>query len=151
MKCVNHPEKDAVAMCVSCGVGVCADCRKVVHGATYCQECEATHQPMRVYPQGGRTTLNVWAVLAWILAVVGWWPGLEFVSVAGIVLGFVALGDIALSGNRESGRAYAYAAIACAGVGLVVKFALGAYMLANGMELSPWLNPFRYVGPANGS
>ena len=28
MKCLNHPEKDALAMCVSCGVGLCSDCRK---------------------------------------------------------------------------------------------------------------------------
>ena|GEM_PF-3191869 len=149
MKCVNHMEKDAVAMCVSCGVGLCSDCRHVVHGASYCENCAATHEPMRVEP-GARSGLNVWAVIAWILAVVGWWPGLEFVSIAGLVLGFVALGDISLRGGGQSGRIYAYAAIACAGLGLLIKLALVLYMLKYGIEVSPWLNPFKYFGMPNG-
>jgi hypothetical protein len=147
MKCVNHSDKDAVAMCVSCGVGLCSDCRKVVRGASFCPDCAETHQPMRVDPRAG-SGLNVWAVIAWILAVVGWWPGLEFVSIAGLVLGFVALGDMSLRGG-QSGRAYAYAAIACAGIGLLVKLAIVVYMLKTGIELSPWVNPFRYFGGEN--
>lgn len=149
MKCLNHPEKDAVSMCVSCGVGLCADCRKVVRGATYCEECEKTHQPMRVYP-GTSAGTNVWAVVAWILAVVGWYPGLQFVSIGGLILGFVALGDIALRGYAQAGRAYAYAAIVCAALGIITYGGLMFYMLVNGMEISPWLDPFKYLDFANG-
>ena len=62
---------------------------------------------MRVYPGGAGNGLNVWSVIAWALAVVGWWPGLEFVSIGGIVLGFVALGDMKLRNIEQSGRTYA--------------------------------------------
>jgi len=145
MKCVNHPDTDAIALCVSCGVGLCADCRKVVRGATFCADCAATHQPMRINP-GASGGTNVWAVFAWVLAVVGWYPPLLFLEVAGVILGFVALGDISLSGGRQSGRGYAIGAIVCAGIGLIANIAVVAYMLANGLELSPWLNPLKYMG-----
>ena len=107
MKCVNHDQKDAIAMCVACGVGLCPDCRKVVRGATYCEDCAKTHEPMMVHP-GEKPGLNAWAVVAWILAVVGWWPGLAFVSLAGLALGFVALGDMALRGGAQSGAAHTH-------------------------------------------
>ena len=152
MRCVNHPEKDAIAMCVSCGVGLCSDCRKVVRGATFCADCEATHEPMRIRP-GAETRLNAWAVLAWLLAIVGWWPRFEFLlfSVAGFFLGLVALADINLRSQGQAGKGYAYAAIVCAALGMVLKLGLMAYMLKYGLDMSPWLNPFKYFGTGNGS
>jgi hypothetical protein len=146
MKCINHPEKDAVAMCVSCGVGLCADCRKrEPGGATYCEECQRTHEPPKVYPGRAGNGFNIWSVSAWILAIVGWWPGLEFVSIAGILLGFVALGDMRLSNSQQGGRVYAYAAIACGAGGLIVKLALVGYMLYSGVIKSPF-DAYKYVG-----
>ena len=151
MRCLNHPEKDAVAMCVSCGVGLCADCRKVVRGATFCADCEKTHEPMRVRP-GVQPGLNVWAVLAWILAVVGWWPPFEFLifSVAGFFLGLVAVADIGLRSQAQVGKGYAYAAVICAALGMLLKLGLMAYMLKYGLGMSPWLDPFKYFGGENG-
>jgi len=145
MKCINHPEKDAVAMCVSCGIGLCADCRKRENGKTYCEECAKTHEPMRVYPGRAGNGFNIWSVAAWILAVVGWWPGLEFVSIAGILLGFVALGDLRLSSPQQGGRVYAYAAIGCGLGGLIIKLALVGYMLYSGIIKSPF-DAYKYVG-----
>ena len=43
MKCANHPEIDSVAFCAQCGRSLCADCKHEVKGATYCEECLATH------------------------------------------------------------------------------------------------------------
>jgi hypothetical protein len=146
MKCANHPEKDAVGVCVSCGTGVCADCRNVVRGATYCEDCLKTHEPMRVFPGGDKGHgINMWAVIAWILAIVGWWPGLEFVSIGGILLGFVALGDIRARDYTQSGRAYAYAAIACGTGGLAVKLVWFFYLLHAGV-VSSVFDAYKYLG-----
>jgi len=39
MKCWAHPEVDAVAVCVSCGKGLCRDCSIVIAGNNYCKTC----------------------------------------------------------------------------------------------------------------
>jgi hypothetical protein len=39
VKCDQHHEKEAVAVCVSCGTGVCEDCRLLLAGKNYCQHC----------------------------------------------------------------------------------------------------------------
>ena len=39
MKCANHKEKDAVAMCSICGTGMCAECDIRLAGRFYCQKC----------------------------------------------------------------------------------------------------------------
>lgn len=36
MKCHLHPDRDAVGYCVSCGQGVCAECRREVAGTIRC-------------------------------------------------------------------------------------------------------------------
>lgn len=39
MKCVNHADRDAVAMCSVCGKGICAECDIKLVGKYYCQNC----------------------------------------------------------------------------------------------------------------
>lgn len=39
MKCVNHLEKDSVAVCNHCGKSICADCLVEIKGENYCKEC----------------------------------------------------------------------------------------------------------------
>jgi hypothetical protein len=39
MKCVNHPELDAVGMCISCAKSVCSTCEVKISGETYCKDC----------------------------------------------------------------------------------------------------------------
>lgn len=148
MKCANHPDKDAVAICVSCGTGLCTDCRASGRMTKFCDECARSAEPMRVYPAGEKHGHNAWAVVAWVLAVVGCWPGLDFVSVAGVILGFVALGDMRLKDKvrEQFGRGYAIGAIAIGVARLVVTLVFLAYLLEKGLSLSPWLNPFKYVG-----
>lgn len=39
MKCMNHPDVDAVAKCISCGSSICDDCRVVLKSENYCKKC----------------------------------------------------------------------------------------------------------------
>ncbi|AGL02664.1 hypothetical protein [Desulfoscipio gibsoniae] len=41
MKCVNHPEVDAEALCVICNAPVCRQCRITLNDRNYCQACLA--------------------------------------------------------------------------------------------------------------
>ena len=45
MKCINHPERDAVAVCISCHSPLCAECRTHVKGKIYCEKCVNTLFP----------------------------------------------------------------------------------------------------------
>ena len=39
MKCYDHPDKEAVAICKSCGKGLCQECNVNVQRISYCREC----------------------------------------------------------------------------------------------------------------
>jgi hypothetical protein len=39
MQCLNHIDREAVAMCISCQKFYCADCRTVIDGKNYCFPC----------------------------------------------------------------------------------------------------------------
>jgi hypothetical protein len=39
LKCAKHPRRDAIAVCISCGIGVCRDCEIKVLNRTHCKEC----------------------------------------------------------------------------------------------------------------
>jgi len=41
MKCVNHPEKEAVKLCNHCGKTVCTECLLEIKGENYCKQCIA--------------------------------------------------------------------------------------------------------------
>ena len=41
MYCKNHPEKEAVGICVYCGAPFCSDCLVDVNGKKYCKEHNA--------------------------------------------------------------------------------------------------------------
>lgn len=45
MKCHLHPDRDAVGYCVSCGQGVCAECRREVAGTIRCPNHTAAIAP----------------------------------------------------------------------------------------------------------
>lgn len=42
MKCFNHPKEDAIAVCKSCGKGVCKECAVILAGDSYCKTCVET-------------------------------------------------------------------------------------------------------------
>jgi hypothetical protein len=39
MQCANHPDREPVGACVSCGKFICMECRNMIGGKTYCQPC----------------------------------------------------------------------------------------------------------------
>ena len=39
MRCYRHPDRDAIAVCVGCGRGICEDCATKIGGKFYCKEC----------------------------------------------------------------------------------------------------------------
>jgi len=42
MKCAQHPDVDAVGYCRQCGRALCAECKRDVRGALYCENCLAS-------------------------------------------------------------------------------------------------------------
>jgi RNA polymerase-binding transcription factor DksA len=40
MKCINHPETEAVTTCWLCDNPICAECRTVVKGKDCCIKCQ---------------------------------------------------------------------------------------------------------------
>ncbi len=87
MKCKNHPQADAIGVCVGCGAGVCEQCRVTLGGRTYCQPCadrafeerpaEAPATPREQAP--GAVTSLVCALIGFMI-----WP-------LGIILGPIAI------------------------------------------------------------
>lgn len=39
MKCANHPEIDAVGVCIGCGKNICEICKVSFRGEIYCKQC----------------------------------------------------------------------------------------------------------------
>lgn len=71
MKCAVHSDKEAIGACVSCGKGICEECKVESESKFYCKECDAKKA------SGAFTTVEtaseqeiedgkVWAVLGYI-------------------------------------------------------------------------------------
>jgi len=45
MNCAKHTDLPAVAYCRICGKAICADCKREVQGAIYCEECLQARSP----------------------------------------------------------------------------------------------------------
>jgi len=44
MKCINHMDKDAAAVCNHCGKSICSDCLFMDKGQAYCRDCIGAKQ-----------------------------------------------------------------------------------------------------------
>jgi hypothetical protein len=42
MKCLVHPDREGIGICISCGRALCIDCKVAVDGKLYCKECLET-------------------------------------------------------------------------------------------------------------
>ena len=78
MACKFHPDRESVAMCVTCGAELCEECRKVApDGRSYCLEHlpQEVEMPPRAAPEGApaaagneSTGLAAACYFSWILA-----------------------------------------------------------------------------------
>lgn len=48
MKCISHPNLYAIGMCVECGRGICADCKRELGGKFYCRTCADAKSQNRI-------------------------------------------------------------------------------------------------------
>jgi hypothetical protein len=59
MKCFNHPEKDAVAICKNCNKGLCPECTAEVNNGIACKgKCEEEVLFLDKMIQKNKTILN---------------------------------------------------------------------------------------------
>ena len=96
MKCANHLEADAVAICIHCGKSICTDCQVQAKGENYCKDCfllkagqtkETNHSPAlaailsffipglgQIYNgQVGKGFLiffTAWLVIPWVIGII---------------------------------------------------------------------------------
>ncbi len=66
MKCAYHPGTDSVAYCAQCGRALCAECKRDVRGAVYCESCLASrvHNPGLPHILGPRGSPSAGVALA---------------------------------------------------------------------------------------
>ena len=64
-KCAHHPDRPAVATCVTCGEPVCAECARLVDGKYYCERHVPVAEVRTVpAPRGGRLRPGLLLLLA---------------------------------------------------------------------------------------
>ena len=69
MKCVQHPERDAVAVCNHCGKSVCSECQVQLKSETYCKDCIRVKLSQEVTREGHSPSLAV--LLSFIIGGLG--------------------------------------------------------------------------------
>ncbi|MFC2004750.1 hypothetical protein ACFLUY_00835 [Chloroflexota bacterium] len=62
MKCFQHPEKEAIGVCQTCGKGVCRDCYLEDGGVLYCSKACAP-ESSRLHVLGGRIFSSIIVLL----------------------------------------------------------------------------------------
>lgn len=92
MKCYKHPDRDAIAVCVVCGRGVCEDCATRIGGKFYCKEDaekifeRAPQYVARIEPTGRRSTsITVAAILFFIFGILEVVGSLPVMTAGGFV------------------------------------------------------------------
>ena len=96
-RCINHPDREGVGICVSCRSVVCVECSTKIDRMNYCIRClQAASQPARAAEENPRASV-VWGIPVLLLAFLG-----TAVVFAG--LGFVlALLRVAAGGGVTAG------------------------------------------------
>jgi len=92
MKCYRHPDRDAIAVCVGCGRGVCEDCAVKVGNRFYCKECaeKMLERPpqyaSRIQSERERSaTITVAAILFFIIGIIDVIGSLLIIAGGGLI------------------------------------------------------------------
>jgi len=128
LKCWLHPKVDAVAVCKSCGKGLCKDCVITISGQSYCKECiekglvaprvaptpEPIPTPTGVPTKGFFIVGGIGSIMNVVAAILlffdtlwfsgGWWYRLDIIDMSGAVLVFIGtlLAGIGYLGMRRN-------------------------------------------------
>ena len=96
MKCGKHNEREATAICVSCGKPICDECGTVIQGKHYCEDCSEVVADSG--PRERRRVINgfLWFVFSLVPGAGHMYMGLmqRGVMLLGIFLGLAALTNI---------------------------------------------------------
>ena len=67
MNCYYHPDREIVAMCVSCGKPICAECKVISKDKMYCNQCLINGKVSLIYEKGSWA----WWLLPTMLGIIG--------------------------------------------------------------------------------
>lgn len=67
MNCYYHPDREVVAMCVSCGKPICTECKVISKDKMYCNQCLTNGKVSLIYEKGSWA----WWLLPSLLGIIG--------------------------------------------------------------------------------
>src|SRR6266478_1709468 len=73
MNCAVHTEVEAAGYCQNCGKAICAQCKREVRDAVYCEPCLSA---MVVRPGASAVPAAPFGTNPWLAFALGWVPGL---------------------------------------------------------------------------
>jgi TM2 domain-containing membrane protein YozV len=101
MQCENHSEREALAICVSCGKPLCDECDSIAQGKHYCEECieKIVEEPVtkKEVIKGNRDINGfLWFIFSLMPGAGHMYMGLmkRGVMLLGIFLGVIALNNL---------------------------------------------------------
>ena len=101
MQCESHSEREAIAVCVSCGKALCDECDAMIQGKHYCEECgeKVGGEPiMQQKVIKANTDINgfLWFLFSLMPGAGHMYMGLmkKGVMILGAFLGMAALGNV---------------------------------------------------------
>jgi len=116
-KCAYHPLNDSVGFCSACGRTICAQCRMVQEGRTYCSNCfqqRFAGAPVMGIPVDQKKSATGFVVGSSICAAISVLLLPPLFGIAGIVLGYFAFRR-----NRKAGTICMIVSGVCMVVGII--------------------------------
>ena len=87
MKCINHPDRDAVANCQTCGKGLCQECAELIKPIPQCVPCfknDLSAEKQEIIATLVKSSLP--GIILMVLSIVGMFAGGEGINVMSIII-----------------------------------------------------------------